>query len=62
MARRTGARGDAGGVVFVRVSRDEMKRLRSAAERDGLGVGPWLRMAGLREADRQAPPLKPARP
>jgi hypothetical protein len=40
------------GAVLVLLTEDERGRLRDAAQRAGLGLGPWLRMLGLREAQR----------
>ncbi len=39
------------GAVLVLLEPAERDRLREAAKRAGLGIGPWLRMLGLREAD-----------
>jgi hypothetical protein len=36
--------------VLVRLEPAERKRLTEAARRAGLGIGPWLRSLGLREA------------
>jgi hypothetical protein len=48
--RRAGPRAEA--AVLVRLTTEEHERLRAAAERAGLGLGPWLRSLGLREAGR----------
>lgn len=48
---RTGPRST--GAVLVRLSPEERERLRAAADRTGVGIGPWLRMLGLREAARE---------
>ena len=47
---RPGPRGQGG--VLVRLTPEERERIREAATRSGLGVGPWLRSLGLREAER----------
>ncbi len=36
--------------VPIRMSEEEHERLAAAATRAGLGLGPWLRSLGLREA------------
>jgi uncharacterized protein (DUF1778 family) len=36
--------------IRLRVTADQKQTLIGAAERAGLGVGPWLLMLGLREA------------
>jgi hypothetical protein len=40
------------GAVLVLLTPEERGRLKEAAQREGLGVGPWLRALGLREAGR----------
>lgn len=36
--------------ILLRVTPEERERLAAAATRAGLGLGPWLRSLGLREA------------
>lgn len=38
-------------LIPIRMNAEEIATLRAAAARDGLGLGPWLRMLGLREAN-----------
>jgi hypothetical protein len=40
----------AAGVIYVRLTEEEKAELDAAADRDGLGSGPWLRSVGLRAA------------
>lgn len=35
------------GAILVLLTPAERENLRAAAERDGLGLGPWLRMLGI---------------
>jgi hypothetical protein len=36
--------------ILIRVAPEERETLKAAAERAGLGLGPWLRSLGMREA------------
>lgn len=38
--------------AIIWMTEDEHARLMAAARASGLGLGPWLRMLGLREASR----------
>jgi hypothetical protein len=42
----------AAAAVLVRLTAEEKATLDAAATKAGLGVGPWLRMLGMREAQR----------
>jgi hypothetical protein len=43
-------------MIPIRMGEDELRVLRAAAKGAGLGLGPWLRMLGLREAQRETCP------
>jgi hypothetical protein len=52
-AKKQPARGPRrAGAVLLALTVEERETLRAAAAREGLGLGPWLRMLGLREAGR----------
>ena len=38
--------------ILIRLTEEEHAAFREAAKRAGLGVGPWLRSLGMREAAR----------
>jgi hypothetical protein len=40
-------------IPAIRCTPDERKRMVEAARRAGLGLGPWLRMLGMREAGQR---------
>ena len=48
--------------ILIRVSPEERDRLNAAARSAGLGLGPWLRMLGLREAGEQGPAPRRRKP
>jgi uncharacterized protein (DUF1778 family) len=41
--------------ILIRVSPEERETLKAAASRAGLGLGPWLRSLGMREARKSEP-------
>jgi len=53
------------GAIMILLTPEERIRFKAAAAKSGLGVGPWLRMLGLRVADSlkiESPPPAPMRP
>lgn len=41
--------------IVIRVTPEEAEALKRGAARAGLGVGPWLRSLGMREAKKSEP-------
>lgn len=48
-----GARAARSKPILIRLTPEEWQRLETAARRAGLGLGPWLRLLGLRETERR---------
>lgn len=46
-------------LIPIRMSDEEVRTLKAAAARAGLGLGPWLRSLGMREAAKVKPPKPP---
>lgn len=42
--------------IVIRLTPEEWQRFDAAAKRAGIGLGPWLRMLGLREAGKAERP------
>jgi hypothetical protein len=52
LPRASGDRTSRTAALMIRLLPEEKKALQAAARRAGLGLGPWLRMLGLRSASQ----------